>query len=351
MSQIKSIGKKVVRRFVEPPWDSDLMEFQHGLWRGVSALFTESGRQLGEENARPFLFNDHVPAKTIICKYDGSRNGHPINMSALRIAMTNFDAALEITRAVIKHHARAAAATKPSKPAGIWDLYLIALASISLIACSVRKKTDQKTPAIVPDDLASQYQFIAGIFMICRHMIDTNCVQISENKPISAVELYDYADQHEIFESFNGMVCAGSTKKIMEFLEFCIDEMNGAFSGPNTLGDEAPSSRLGRIVDDTEQWYRYAIASIELDCFIKIARRKSKLNADTASATPDQEIIQIYQGISDCCHSLAPLSESTIDNAFESGSLIRQNAILSLLDKNPIKTIKKSHLAEQLGYD
>ena len=124
MIRIKTIGKKAIRSFVKPPWDSDLMEFQYGLWQGVSAVFTESGRQLGEENARPFLFNDHIPAKTIVCKYDGSRNGHPINMSALKIAMTNFDAALDITKGVVRHHARAVLKANPSARAGIWDCLL-----------------------------------------------------------------------------------------------------------------------------------------------------------------------------------------------------------------------------------
>jgi len=351
MKRIRSVGKKVVRRFVEPPWDSDIMEFQHGLWRGVSAIFTESGRQLGEENARPFLFNDHIPAKTITCKYDGSRNGHPINMSALRIAMTNFDPALEITEAVINHHSRTVLGGKTSATGGIWDLYIISLASIALVSYSIRNQSNEKIPAIVPDDLASQYQFIAGIFMICRHMIDTNSDLISENNPISAAQLYDYADQHEIFTSFNGMVCAGSTKKIMEFLEFCIAKIDGAFSGSSDQEEGSVSSLMNGIIDDQDQWYRYAILSIELDCFIKIERRKSKASNGKPSAEHDQRTINTYQGISDYSLLLLQLSNPMSDSTFEMGCLNRQNEILRLLNRKPLKKIKRRYLDEQLSYD
>jgi len=139
IKSMKAIGKKLLRGFVKAPWESELMEFEHGLWRGVSPLYTESGRQLGEENTRPFLFNDHIPAKTIQCKYEGSRAGCPINMSALKIAMTNFDATLDITKAVIRYHARAAKSAGISSRGGVWDLYIVSLASIALIAYRVRK--------------------------------------------------------------------------------------------------------------------------------------------------------------------------------------------------------------------
>lgn len=351
MKFIRAAGKNVVRRLTEPPWESNLMEFKYGVWSGVSPLFTESGRQLGEENARPFLFNDHIPAKKIACKYEGSRNGREINMSALRIAMINYDAALEITKAVIRYHAAAVTRKNPNAVGGTWDLYIIALASISLISYSVRKQPAQRKPAIVADDLASQYQFIAGIFMICRHMIDTEDGFIIGNNPIDAKQLYDYADQHEIFTSFNGMVCAGSTKKIMDFLEFCTGEMTAELSKPSATSQQDTYAPLDRIVDDVDQWYRYAVSAIELDCFVKIERRMHKLKNGLSSDLNHQTVIDTYKNISDYGMSLMQSADNPLESAYEAGSLQRQNRLLEMLNRKPIKKIDKKYLNEQYTYD
>ncbi len=357
MKQIKTFGKKVVRHFAEAPWESDIMEFRHGLWRGVSPLFTESGRQLGEENTRPFLFNDHIPAKTIPCKYEGSRYGHPINMSALRIAMTNFDAALEITRAVIAYHASIARKVRPGTQGGIRDLYIISLASISLISYSLRKQPRPNASGIVPDDLASQYQFIAGIFMICRDMLHTNSPVMQGNAPVSAAQLYEYADRHKIFTSFNGMVCAGSTKKIMEFLEFCTGSMAAEFSRAECaadtagMGKDGAPAKLVSIVGDAGRWYHYAMAAIELDCFIKRERRRHKPEQGGSAGVEQQDIIRAYEEIAAYCASLMPLPCAAGQCGYETGALKRQNKILKLLDRKPVSRISAARLAEQLGYD
>lgn len=351
MKLIRAAGKKVVRHFIAPPWTSSTMEFNQGLWSGVSALFTESGRQLGEENARPFLFNDHIPAKTIECKYEGSRFGHPINMSALRIAMTNFDPALQITKAVIQYHAAFVLKTNPKQRNGMWDLYVVALASIALIAYSIRKRPRLRSSDIIADDLASQYQFIAGIFMIGRDMIDTNSDITTNNNPIDAAQLYHYADQHEIFKSFNGWVCAGSTKKIMDFLEFCTSELENGFSAQTTdLNDRSPCP-LDDIVGDVDQWYRYAILSVEFDCFVKIARRKHRIEDAVTSASEDEVSLNTYRKIARYCTSLMSPKDVPSDDGYKSGALQRQNKILEVLGRKPIAKFSERALAEQLTYD
>jgi len=347
MKQIRSVGKKVVRRFSKAPWDSDTMEFVRGIWQGVSSLYTESGRQLGEENTRPFLFNDHIPAKTIVCKYDGSRNGHLINMSALRTAMMNYDEAVEITKSVIRHHATAAKKYARSE-CGTWDLYVIALASIALIAYSVRRVDGPYNSKIISDPLASQYQFIAGIYMICRHMIDENSPLISINTPINAEQLYCYADKHEIFTSFNGMVCAGSTKKIMDFLELCTSEMTTSFAGTS----DSMAFPIEVIVGDVDQWYQYALSAIELECFVKVARRKNRIKNGAETLNDDQRSLETYAQISEHCTSLLPSDGAvSLDQDYEVGALARQNRILTTLNRKPISRISQRLLSEQLSYD
>ena len=186
--------------------------------------------------------------------------------------------------------------------------------------------------------------------MICRDMIDTRDQRMLKNAPISADQLYEYADHHKIFESFNGMVCAGSTKKIMEFLEFCTAQMEAAFSTEGSLNQNG-SSPLSEFIDDAGLWYRYALASIELDCFIKIERRRAKSKDAVELASDDQATIGIYQEITKYCLSLMSSSYQPSNAPFASGSLERQNEVLGLLGRTPIKAIKRAQLDAQLGYD
>ncbi len=318
------------------------MEFHHGLWNGVSALFSESGRQLGEENTRPFALNHHIPAETIHCKYKGSREGRSINMSALRIAMQNFDEALAITGAVGRHHL---GRKESSDPLGIWDLYIMARASIALVAYQKRFRRQEQVHSAVSDALASQYQFISGVFMICRHMMENADTAIAANQPIAADMLYDYADKHGIFISFNGMACAGSTKKIKEFLDFC-----------NTCPDQTAHSdfRLERMVSEPNNWYQYALATVELDCFIERERsfqKERRLNdGEVAGRSDDTASAQVFTSVGNYARALMDDPPSTDDHhSFHDGALGRQNQILSLLGRPAIKNLSTKHIGARLG--
>jgi len=310
------------------------MEFHYGLWNGVSALYSDSGRQLGEENARPFRFNHHIRAETIECKYKGSREGRSINMSALRIAMQNFDAALSITQAVRNHHLGQLPATHEL---GIWDLYVIARASIALVAYQKRFVRQNAVSPSVSDALSSQYQFISGVFMICRVMMENAQPEIAENRPMAVQALYDYADEHRIFISFNGMACAGSTKKILEFLQFC--ETGG---GPELDLD------LSTIVDEPKNWYDYALATIELDCFVERERALKKLALSNGAELSAQKSAEIFGNVGEYALGMMDNPPENTSVQFREGALIRQNHILALLGRQSIKSIPAKHLAARL---
>lgn len=336
------------------------MECRYGLWQGVSALFSQSRRQLGEENTRPFALNLHLPAERISCKYPGSRSGRQINMSALRIAMTNFDGALAITGAVGQYHRQAisritpAAPITPDAPNGIWDLYIIARASIAIIAYQQRLIGSKRATNCIADDLASQYQFISGVFMICREMMNTADNAIDQNRYIPAQDLYAYADMHDIFISFNGMACAGSTKKIIDFLEFC-NQIAPKNSGLTSGSDDGRDALLRELVDNPKGWYDYSIATIQLDFFIELERLKRLKDLEPDRAQHFDDICKIYQSMSRYCADLSPYNgvfnnnEPSDDIAFHQGLLERQNALLEILGRPAIKKISHSHITTRLG--
>ena len=313
------------------------MEFQYGLWTGVSALFSESARQLGEENTRPLMFNEHILAETQVCKFDGSRFGQQINISALRIAMRYFDDAIEIICAVRDFHL-----TKIGKPLntppGIWDLYIISRASIAMIGYRARSKNLTVSDS-VPDVLASQYQFVSGVFMICRDMMIQHDPAIQSNNPIDAEELYKYADENGILRSPNDMVCAGSTQKILELLRALNAGNQASTSVGSDTGHQGDLS-IKEYVADLDLWYTYAVSCIELDCFIEqeIVRRTS----DASSGS-------VYKALQSYCGHLMPSLNEIPDSEFQAGALIRQNLILELLGRPKIKSIPKSEISKRLG--
>ncbi|MEP2735980.1 MAG: hypothetical protein ABJP34_06745 [Erythrobacter sp.] len=334
---IKNFLKMRLWPFLPKPWDAPDMEFHHGLWNGVSALYADSGRQLGEENTRPFSFNHHVPAETIDCKYKGSREGRPINMSALRTAMQNFDAAAAITQAVRAHHLQK---LEPGHRLGIWDLYIIARASIALVAYQKRFARQKGVSATVSDVLTSQYQFISGVFMICRHMMENADAVIAENRPMTADALYNYADQHGIFISFNGMACAGSTKKIHEFLELC------------NSGSE-DKAELAAIVSEPDNWYQYALATIELDCYIERERalRREGHGGVSSTANAASNSSMIFTDIGEYTQRLMDTApEPNQAHAFRDAALSRQNAILKVLGRPLLRKIASDHIAARMEY-
>ena len=65
--------KPLLRQVLQAPWASPLMEFRYGIWVGVSGLMGVDGRQLGEANTRPVVFNRNIPAEVQSCKYKGTR--------------------------------------------------------------------------------------------------------------------------------------------------------------------------------------------------------------------------------------------------------------------------------------
>jgi hypothetical protein len=324
--------KQALWPLLPKPWASPVMECRYGLWNGLSALYSASGRQLGEDNARPFALNHHLPAETLACKYPGSRSGRTINISALRIAMANFDAALAIVAAVRAHHL-----PRVGHPAsvGLWDLYILSRASIAIIAWQQRATRMAPPPRAVPDDLASLYQFISGIFMICRDMMNDADPRIAANSVLTTAELYDYADAEGVFLSPNGWACAGSVRKIEDFIEYCL---SGA--GPGTAPEAAS---LAALVGDADGWYAYALATIELDCFIEAEAQARRANGSAAVAA-------IYAGLGEQVRGVpgfpAPLPP---DGEFGAGVLARQNRILALLGRPTVKRLSAEHLRVRLA--
>lgn len=323
------------------------MEFRYGLWTGISALYGEDERQLGENNTRPLVFNRHVPAEVYPCKYKGSRNGSLINISALRVAMSHFYEATAITVAVRDYHM--AQINKPvSEIPGIWDQYLISRASLALIAH--RYRMDKRSPdERLPNNIASQYKLVTGIFVICREMTNAAYPASGRNDPIGAEDLYAYADDQRLFQSDSGMACAGSASKITEFLEFANLGRNHPARAKLPL--EKPDDHLALLrtfVSDLESWYNYTLLTIELDYFTEMEILRRKIAASPHEAAKLQTVLDIYSAQNAYWLSLIGARGGLDGLSFEEGVLERQNAILALLERAPIKSVPEKVIHARL---
>lgn len=324
------------------------MEFRYGVWTGVSAYMGADGRQLGEANTRPLVFNREIPAEVQACKYPGNRHGKLINISALRVAMRHFYDASTITVAVRDYHMAQIKQPASQLPGG-WDLYAISRAAIALISFRYRYG---KTPLEekVPNDLSSLYKLVTGVFVICREMMKAAYPAVQTNEPISADELYAYADGNHIFRSENDMVCAGSVTKITEFLELANQGRGHAEGGKLHLkGEHDYLAFLQNYVPDVEGWYQYALRTIELDHFIELEVLRRKIEGGLG----DLKKLHAVQEICLAQHRywLELLGDQAAISAtdFESGVLARQNGILACLDWAPLKTVPDKLIKARLS--
>ena len=350
MKQILStsnILRPLIRPILKNPWDCSLMEFRYGLWTGVSALMGEDGRQLGEHNTRPLVFNREIPAEVHACKYKGSRYGREINISALRVAMRHFYEASAITVAVRDYHMAEINKRASDLPGG-WDLYAISRAAIALICYRYRYGTSPLTEKI-PNDISSLYKLVTGIFVICREMMRAGHPAASRNDPISSETLYAYADDNDIFGSSNGMVCAGSAAKITEFLEFAnVGRAHAEHAKLGLDGEEGHLKLLGDLLPDVAGWYDYALQTIELDHFVEIEILSRKIENDPETQDQVLPVLNICRAQHAYWLELLGDREQFRPASFEQAVLNRQNAILTRLHWAPVDAIPEKILSSRL---
>lgn len=345
--------KPLFRQVLKAPWASPLMEFRYGVWVGVSGMMGEDGRQLGEANTRPVVFNRDIPAEVQTCKYKGTRYGKTINISALRVAMQHFYDVASITVAVRNYHMRQIGKPISDMP-GAWDLYIIARAAVALISYRYRYG---KTPLneMIPNDLSSLYKLVTGVFVIIREMTRSAYSPIQDNKIFTGQELYSYADENYMFNSAENMVCAGSVAKITEFLELTIEGKAHANADNLALEeDDDDLAFLRNYVPDLDGWYRYALLTIELDHYIELEVMNRQIADNPATAEKQMAIRDIYAA--QHAYFVELMRRLDVDeNAFKLSSdfkvdtLQRQNAILDCLKLSPIKHIPEKVIMSRLN--
>lgn len=70
-----ALGVRLYAAIRPPPYRLPAMEFQPGVWTGISSFHSVDGRQIGENNTSPEMYREVLSTEHRICRFEGTRNG------------------------------------------------------------------------------------------------------------------------------------------------------------------------------------------------------------------------------------------------------------------------------------
>lgn len=253
----------VVSIFKPPPYRRDLMEFEFDVWSGATTLHCINKRQLGENNTFPGFYRENTLTEYHKSSFDGSRTGLPMNMTALRGVMNQWEPSLALINAIRRFYMKRF--NVADKTFGADDLFVLAKICAALPAFLVRRLDKPLSDGEISADIAAEFKITAGVFMVLRKIME-NGIRWSDIEPISGEVLYGYADKHGVLISASGHACSGSKRKIIELIDFMIKGSPGGERMPESLAG------LEHLVIDVDAFMDYSIQALTLEVLIVLFR-------------------------------------------------------------------------------
>jgi len=281
-------------RLRPPPWRRPRMEFDFDVWNGISSLHARSGRQIGENNTGPDPYAEVIPTEHRVSNFEGSRQGLPVNMTALKHAMAVWRDVLPFAVLLRNRFIETR-----GLPAGTrFDLrqgYAFSKMAAALVAFQVRRASDPLPDHALPALETTYFTLGVGPFMIVRSLFENGDRAAMTPGPLSADELYELADGSGSLVTPAGKGCAGSRKLITEFLDVM---MNGRYEGSMASSDAA---RAMAAIGDWAAFDRYLQSASRVELYVKIMRVVTALQllrARTAGLLRIDEIARADDAIS-----------------------------------------------------
>jgi hypothetical protein len=195
------------------------------VYRIAHAALDADDRQVGEANVYPPTLRLDRETEWRVCQYAGSRyqDDSPMNITALKAMIKHWKpmmaALLEVRSAIAERLSIAGT----GRPWSIGDLHTLACVVLALPAYQLMKGGGQSPQPPLHPVLSSLFRITDGIRMTMYEMQ----FLLSErprnaDDPMTAAEIYSYAEQHGVFISPTG-VCAGPKPLIDEFLVTAVD--------------------------------------------------------------------------------------------------------------------------------
>lgn len=203
------------------------------LYRIPHVALDGEGRQVGEANVFPKSLRVEVPTEWRTCPHAGSRYQHerPMNVTALKSMRAHWKqmmvAILRVREAYLRRFPQARQGWT------IGDLHCLSALVLSMSTYLMLREQDRVPNGDLHPVLSCMYRVTDGVRMVMHHMLFSEDLEatLPLHAPMTAAELYAYAERNEIFISDHG-VCAGPRAMIEEFLGILMDghEIEGAAS-------------------------------------------------------------------------------------------------------------------------
>jgi hypothetical protein len=250
-----------------PPFRRDDMEFAQDVWNGICTFRSTAGRQIGENNTGPDIYKATVETEHKICKFEGSRYGLPINVTALREVMGVWDDALQFTTLLRQRFMARHGLTDPRF--NLRQGYVFSKAGAAIPAYQARRAERPLADGTLPPLETAFFTLGVGPFMVVRALMERGDLRAAGTEPHSAEALYELADTSGSIVSAGGKGCAGSKKLFLDFLDAA---MNGTYAKPL---NSAEARRAIDSVGDWDAFFDYLYASARLELLIKVAQALS----------------------------------------------------------------------------
>lgn len=261
----KRFNKLAVRLYSAvnpPPYRRANMEFDYDVWNGICTFHSHDGRQIGENNTNPAVYKEVVDTEHKICKFEGSRNGLPINVTALRLVTAVWPDALQFTTLLRNDYIRRRGLTGPRLT--LRQGYVFSKLGAAYPAYLARKRSDPIST--LPALETAFFTLGVGPFMIVRTFMERGDLAVLHDGPLTAAELYEMADSSGTLISAGGKGCAGSKKLILDFLDVT---MNGTFTKPL---DSVEAQRAVNTIADWDEFYAYVYATSRLELLVRLTQ-------------------------------------------------------------------------------
>ena len=238
------------------------MEFEWDIWIGISSLHSVDGRQIGENNTGPYPYHEAIATEHKTLKFDGTRQGLPCNMTALRSILPVWNETLQLATVLRRHYID----HKKLKEVrfNLLDAYLYSKMGAALPSFLARRKSKPIADGTLPVLETAFFTLGVGPFMVMRSLMEQGNRQCLDRSPQSAEAWYAMADASGSLITPQGYACAGSPNLIREFLDV---SMNGSYSGPL---DSANVAELFERLGSFEDFYNYTRASSVLELLVKL---------------------------------------------------------------------------------
>ena len=245
-----------------PPYLRDNMEFELDVWNGICSFKSADGRQIGENNTGPEPYRETIHTAHKQCHFEGSRQGMPINITALRNLMTVWDDNLQFVTMLRNKHIQDRGLS--SKKFNLKQGYVFSKFAGAYVSYLARRADKPLETGSLTALQSAFFTLGVGPFMIVRDLMETGNLLALDEKPLSGEHLYVLADQNGTLVTDAGKGCAGSKKLIIDFVDVA---MNGSYE--KVL--ESPKALHGfSAIDDWDQFNKYLFASSRLELIIRL---------------------------------------------------------------------------------